>query len=85
MIFIYLLIISHKKFINVSYDPNDRACGIDEAVKDYPLIYLAVPYIGYLNRTTCVKECPTWGFNNVSKPKSLKCVVNKVLLDCDEH
>ncbi|CAK85024.1 unnamed protein product (macronuclear) [Paramecium tetraurelia] len=41
------------------YDPDHRACGVDEDVADYPYIYFANPTNPkYLYVTTCVSECP---------------------------
>lgn len=38
------------------YDPDNRACGVDAGVEDYPLIYFANPTNPkYLYITTCVK------------------------------
>ena len=36
----------------------DRACGIDDDVKDYPYIYFVTPNSKYLYRTVCVSSCP---------------------------
>lgn len=62
----------------VAFDPNERRCGIDDEVKDYPLIYLAVPWTGYLNHTACVKACPTWDIGSLP-PTSFDCKPNKIV------
>lgn len=71
------------------YDPNDRACGYDTDVLDYPYIYLVTPFPNYLNRSininyirsVCVKSCP----NNATNNLTLVCALNKVVTNCTNN
>lgn len=58
------------------YDYNGRICGIDAAVADYGYLYFAIPYKGYLDKTICVKSCPTT--NSVT----IDCVPTKANTNC---
>jgi len=57
-------------------DPDTNSCGYDSNVKDYPYIYMAVPYIGYTQKRVCVKECPKAGDTTV------KCYPNSKISEC---
>jgi hypothetical protein len=45
--------------LTAMYDASGRGCGIDEGVKDYPLLYFFTPVPDMLWKTVCVKKCPT--------------------------
>ena len=45
--------------LTAMYDSAGRGCGIDEGVKDYPLLYFFAPVPGMTWKTVCVKKCPT--------------------------
>jgi hypothetical protein len=36
------------------------ACGLDVGYINYKYLYFWLPLPNYLNKTTCVKECPTF-------------------------
>ena len=58
------------KLVSVPYDMQHRACGIDEGVKNFPMIYFLNPTSPtYLWRTACVSSCPTEG------ESAIKCAV----------
>jgi len=50
----------HPARLAYPYDPDGRACGSSAGVQNAPYIYLAVPFLNYLNHSTCVSSCPTW-------------------------
>lgn len=83
MIYIAYLGLTHGQpsKLMVAYDADGNACGVDDKVKDYPLIYLALPWKGYLNHTTCVKKCPNWELDTPA-PTTFDCVPNKIITDC---
>ena len=41
------------------WDGGGVKCGLDANAKDYKYLYFWTPASNYLNRTTCVKACPT--------------------------
>jgi len=41
------------------WDGGGVKCGLDTAAKDHKYLYFWTPASKYLNRTTCVKACPT--------------------------
>lgn len=44
--------------LSAVWDMAGSACGVTDAVQDYPYIYFATPNPDYLDRTVCVKSCP---------------------------
>ena len=40
------------------YDSSNKSCGIDIIGKPY--LYFSVPHTDWLNKTTCVSECPIY-------------------------
>jgi len=63
---IYGLTKGNPESLGRGYDYDGRLCGIDSAVADYGYLYFAIPYSGYLNRTVCVKSCPTTNSSSIS-------------------
>jgi hypothetical protein len=70
------------------YDINNprQQCGVGN-LKDYPYVYFASPYPSLLNRTVCVKACPTSysmyvnGTVNNNVP-AMECMTNNVISSC---
>jgi hypothetical protein len=58
-----------------------KACGVDAGYEDYKYIYFAVPFFDNLNKTTCLKKCPTWN-TTTPKPTELECKTNSIIQDC---
>ena len=79
----YFFINFHLK--NARFDGDGMACGLDTGYEDYPYIYFTFPWDGYMNKSVCVSECPTWSqSNNQDKPQQLKCIPNQMVTSCDE-
>lgn len=55
------------------YDSSNKSCGIDIIGK--PFLYFSVPHTDWLNKTTCVSECPTYK-NESEAPTELNCNKN---------
>lgn len=68
------------KLISV-YDSDDRSCGRDANVTDFPFVYLVTPLPNYFDRSLCLKNCPTAKEKNASK---LECSATKNIT-CYEH
>lgn len=54
-----------------AWDSSWSPCGVDD-LEDKPYIYFAIPHPDHLNKTTCVKECPTYN-DDSKKPTKLDC------------
>lgn len=66
-------------------------CGISSGYKDYKYLYFWTPMKGYLNRTTCVKSCPSpvgdieiakYYYNsvlNLPAEKQVECIINTLV------
>ncbi len=69
--------------VNYKFPSNnilDRACGVDDEVKDYPYIYFVTPNPKYLYRTVCVSSCPSDPL-----PTTLPCAPNSLITSCDQN
>lgn len=54
-----------------AWDSSWTPCGLDD-LEEYKYIYFAIPHPDHLNKTTCVKECPSYFEEDLSdKPKSI--------------
>jgi len=64
MVFMIVLcvegVVSGEPFKLVAvWDSSWAPCGID-SLESKPYIYFPVPHPDHLNKTTCVKECPSY-------------------------
>lgn len=79
------LFLGDVNLIGAPYDPDQRACGVDEDAIDYPYIYYTTPIVdtsgNFLYRTVCLKECPDNITANVYGV-SLECLVNSQVTAC---
>ena len=46
------------KYLGV-YDVSGNMCGKSAGYEGYNYVYFWLPITGFLNKTTCVKTCPT--------------------------
>lgn len=57
------------------WDASWSPCGLDE-LESKPYVYFAVPHPDFLNKTTCVSECPSYMTpeeKDTKYPKGLDC------------
>lgn len=64
------------------YDASNKSCGID--IEGKPYLYFMVPHPDWLNRTTCVEQCPNFTDYN-DRPRSLNCNLNNMTNTCTEY
>jgi len=73
----YASTMGNTKLLLTPFDPDHRACGVDNAVANFPFIYFTNPTSSSnLYQTVCVSECPD-GTKNV-----LSCAPNSVVGSC---
>ena len=54
----YGLSTGNPSVLAIPFDIEGNACGVDPGFENHKFIYFATPYVDYINRTVCVKECP---------------------------